>query len=251
MIPTGLRPALAALILILIGGAAAMGVALHIHDSAAAARQQAERDLADARAALERLPQRIALVRAMDGQHAELRRRGFVGNERRLDWVSALAQTQRVFALQGVGWRLEPSRPTSLPGLSVTRMHLSLTPMEPAGLGAWLAHMDGLGLGLFTVEQCEWVLAGPPQGMQCVLDWWALNPDYPLDRPEPSVTSIHMPTMCRPHAASWPTRASLAPDRSACAQLLGEVFNLACDRRAQPASIMGIKPSRVPMDNLG
>ena len=31
----------------------------------------------------------------------------------------------------------------------------------------------------------------------------------------------------------------------------GEVFNLACDRHAQSASIMGFAPSRVLMDNLG
>jgi hypothetical protein len=76
-------------------------------------------------------------------------------------------------------------------------------------------------------------------------------PDFPLDRPEPSVTSMHMPAGRGPQTASQPTRASLAPDRSACAQLLGEVSNLACDRRAQPASIIGFAPSRVLMENLG
>jgi len=54
-----------------------------------------------------------------------------------------------------------------------------------------------------------------------------------------------------PDTASRPTRASLAPDRPACALLLGEVFNLACDRHTQSASIMGFAPSRVLMDNLG
>lgn len=175
MIPTELRSSLAVLILILVATAAAVGVALRMHAKAVVAGQQAEQAWAEAHAMLEGLPGRIALVRAMRGQHAELQRRGFVGNERRLDWISALAQTQRAFALQGVTWRLEPSRPTALPGLTATRMHLSLTPMEPSSLGRWLAHLDALGQGLFTVEHCEWTLAGLPQRMQCTLNWWTLK----------------------------------------------------------------------------
>jgi hypothetical protein len=77
------------------------------------------------------------------------------------------------------------------------------------------------------------------------------NPDFPLDRPMPSAT-LHLSLGCMPSvAASRPTRASLAPDRPARALLLGEVSNLACDRRAQSDSIMGFAPSRVLMENLG
>ena len=76
-------------------------------------------------------------------------------------------------------------------------------------------------------------------------------PDCPLDRPMHSVALCQRTIVVLPDAASRPTRASLAPDRSACALLLGEVFNLACDRHAQPASVMGFAPSRVLMDNLG
>lgn len=175
MIPTELRSPLAALILILLAGAAVVGVALHMRGKALAARQQAEQAWADAHAMLDQLPKRIELVRAAKERHTELQRRGFLGNERRLDWISALAQTQREFALQNVTWRLEPSRSTVLPGLTATRMHLSLTPMEPARLGGWLARLEGLGQGLFTVEQCDWTLAGAPQSMQCVLNWWTLK----------------------------------------------------------------------------
>ena len=175
MIPTELRSTLAALILVLLAGAAVLGVALHLHDKAVAARQQAEQAWAEAHAMLEQLPKRIDLVRTMSGQHAELQRRGFVGQERRLDWISALARTQREFALQAVAWRLEPGRPTALPGLTATRMHLDLSPMEPASLSTWLARLDGLGQGLFTVEQCDWSLVGGPQRMQCVLNWWTLH----------------------------------------------------------------------------
>jgi len=172
MIPTELRPPLTALILSLVAGAAAVGAALQLRSEAAAARQQAQRAWTEAHATLERLPKRIALIRTMGERYDELQRRGFMGNERRLDWISALAQTQRAFVLQGVTWRLEPSRPTALPGLSATRMHLSLTPMDPERLGAWLASLDALGQGLFTVEQCDWTPTGPPQRMQCTLNWW-------------------------------------------------------------------------------
>lgn len=172
MIPAELRSPLAALILILIASAAAVAVTLHLHGKAVVARQQAEREWADAHALIERLPKRIALVRGMGEQYAALQQRGFVGKERRLDWISALAQTQREFELQAVTWRLEPSRSTALPGLTATRMHLSLTPMDPSSLGAWLARLEGLGQGLFTVEQCDWSLAEQPQRMQCTLNWW-------------------------------------------------------------------------------
>jgi hypothetical protein len=176
MIPTELRAPLAVLFLTLLTGSAAVGMALHVRGKAVAARQEAERAWTDAQARLERLPQRIALVRAMGGQPAELQRLGFVGSERRLDWISALAQTQQAFALHAVTWRLEPSRPTALPGLGVTRMHLSLTPMDPVQLGRWLAHLEGLGAGLYTVGQCDWALGEPPS-MQCTLDWWNLKAD--------------------------------------------------------------------------
>ncbi len=49
----------------------------------------------------------------------------------------------------------------------------------------------------------------------------------------------------------WPTRASLAPGRPFCAQLLARMFNPGCGRRAQTASTMGSAPSRVLMENPG
>lgn len=175
MIPTELRSPLAALILILLAGTAAVGVALHLHGEAVAARQQAERQWAEAHTRLDQLPQRIALVRTLGRHYADLQRRGFVGEARRLDWISALARAQRELELQAVTWRLEPSRPTALPGLTATRMHLSLAPMDPARLGVWLARLDSPGQGLFTVEACDWTLAERPQRMQCTLNWWTWN----------------------------------------------------------------------------
>ena len=175
MIPTPLRVPLAALILALLAGLGGVAAALHMHGKAVAARQQAQRAWAEAQAALEGLPQRIALVHAWRAHLMEQQRRGFVGHPRRLDWASALAQTQRDIALESVTWRLEPSRPTALPGLTATRMHLDLAPMTPAELGAWLTRLDALGGGLFTVEQCDWMPAVPPPRMQCTLNWWTLQ----------------------------------------------------------------------------
>ncbi len=172
MIPTAQRAAWATVVLLLLAGAAAVGVALHLHGAAAAARQQAEQAWRDAQARLERLPARIAQARPLRGQLAELDRRGFVGAARRLDWVSALARSQRALALESIAWRLEPGRPTALTGLGATRMHLDLGPMTPDGLAAFLQHLDGLGQGLFTVAQCDWTLEPLPQRMQCSLDWW-------------------------------------------------------------------------------
>jgi hypothetical protein len=50
---------------------------------------------------------------------------------------------------------------------------------------------------------------------------------------------------------SWPTRASPAPGRPSCAQLLARMFNPGCDCGAQPALTMGFAPSRVLMENPG
>jgi hypothetical protein len=175
MIPTPLRLPLAALFLALLAGMGGVAAALHMHGKAVAARQQAQRAWADAQASLEGLPQRIALVHAMRAHLPEQQRRGFAGQARRLDWISALSQTQRAFALQDVTWRLEPSRPTALAGLTATRMHLALAPMTPAELGTWLTRLDALGVGLFTVEQCDWMPAVPPPRMQCTLNWWTLQ----------------------------------------------------------------------------
>lgn len=179
MIPSELRTPLMVLILILLAGTAAVGVALHLHGKAVAARQQSQRASAEAHALLEQLPGRLARVRAMAEQHADMQRCGFLGNERRLDWISAVARLQAQTGLETLVWRLEPSRPGGLTGLTVTPMHLTLSPMDPARLGVWLARLDALDQGVFTVEQCDWSLADRPQGMQCVLNWWTWNAGGP------------------------------------------------------------------------
>ena|GEM_PF-1944256 len=77
------------------------------------------------------------------------------------------------------------------------------------------------------------------------------NPDFPLERLEQGMHVVERSTESDGKRSSWPTRASLAAGRPSRARLLGEVFDLACNRLAQSASTLGFAPSRVRMENPG
>lgn len=167
---------LASLTLAVVLGGLAYGVTWQLRDEAAAQRTRAERAWRAARADLAGMPARIALVRGAAPLHAHLERRGFLGPERRVEWLSALARVQAEMGLEGLSWRLGARTPDPRqPGLGSSSLVIHAVPMDAAGLRTFLRRLADASPGLFTVRRCT--LVGDQGGgrAECVLDWWTLD----------------------------------------------------------------------------
>jgi hypothetical protein len=166
---------LASLVVALVLGALSYGVTRHLRHEAAAERARAELEWRAASADLARMPARIELVKGAATLHADLQRRGFLGPERRLEWLSALARVHAGMALDSLAWRLGPRAPDPrLPGLGWSSLEIRAAPLDAAGLRTFLTRLADESPGLFTVRRCT--LLGDHGGGQaeCVLDWWTL-----------------------------------------------------------------------------
>jgi hypothetical protein len=136
--------------------------------AAQTAANQAARDL-------HRTPERLAQDHAQSATHAQLRDKGFLGDEHRLDWLGSLARLHDSLALQQVTWRLAPRVPSNLSsGLFSSRMTLEISPVDTHRLQLFLEQLRALAHGHFTVRECT--LRPDASGRQgtasCTLDWW-------------------------------------------------------------------------------
>ncbi len=171
--PPILRLPLAAFALAAVLGGAAYFTAAQLHRASTLDRQQAELAGEAVRAALDQLPGRIAMVQSSGNLHADLERRGFIGSERRLDWISSLSRLRAELGLSHLSWRIEPRiNSAAMPGLVTSRMHLGLAPMDPERLRVFLDRLARESHGVFTTEHCDWLLDDPQGRMQCELIWW-------------------------------------------------------------------------------
>lgn len=172
MIPPALQTPVARLALVL-GGAFSLILAAWLWQRAATAEHQAaSARLAEIRGRLALLPERLARLRNEGDPRAMLRARGFIGAADRLAWISALARLQAAMPLTQLAWQVEPSRPGALPGLTATAMQLDLAPMDPSRLRVWLDALDRQGVGVYSVDRCDWTPAAQTPRMQCRLIWW-------------------------------------------------------------------------------
>ena len=158
----------------------------------------------EAAAALERDSARLRLahaetekdeIRQYQPQFVELRRRGLVGPERRLDWVEAIRQIQEQRRLLPLTYEIEVQQPyrleTTLPtgdyALLGSRMALHMDLLHELDL---LNFLSDLRLsGTFAVQDCvirraagaapvAGVLA-PTLNADCTLNWLTLTPTAP------------------------------------------------------------------------
>lgn len=138
-------------------------------------------------------------IRQYQPQFVELRRRGLVGPERRLDWVEAIRQIQEQRRLLPLTYEIEVQQPyrleTTLPtgdyALLGSRMALHMDLLHELDLLNFLA--DLRLTGTFAVQDCvirraagaspvAGVLA-PNLNADCTLNWLTLTPVAAPGRP--------------------------------------------------------------------
>lgn len=136
-------------------------------------------------------------IRLYQPQFVELRRRGLVGPERRLDWVEAIRQIQEQRRLLPLSYEIEVQQPyrleTALPtgdySLLGSRMVLHMDLLHELDLLNFLA--DLRMAGMFAVQDCSirrtagasspvtLAVAGavvPGLNADCTLNWLTLTP---------------------------------------------------------------------------
>lgn len=158
----------------------------------AEAAQMLERD--GARTRLAHAESEKEEIRLYQPQFVELRRRGLVGPERRLDWVEAIRQIQEQRRLLPLSYEIEVQQPyrleTALPtgdyALLGSRMVLQMDLLHELDLLNFLA--DLRVAGMFAVQECSIRRAAgaaaspapPPMApnlnAECTLNWLTLTP---------------------------------------------------------------------------
>jgi hypothetical protein len=168
------RPALALLAAVVLGGGL-VAWALGVHGERAAAAAAARQVLDAATQAAGLAPQKLARDRAQTALHQQISDIGFVGEEDRAAWVTALATARAELGLDSLSWRLSPRAESPLmAGLRVSVLELSAGNLDRAGLEALLARLRAEEAGFFTVERCALQFpADAPSGQaECRLLWW-------------------------------------------------------------------------------
>ena len=167
-------PALGLLAALALGGvllAWALDLRDRRHDQLLAAQAEATRTELVARLA----PERLDLVRASAGLDKDMAQRGFLGPEQRAGWVTALGKARAALNLDTLSWRLAPRQTSDLaPGLHVSAMDLTASPVDAAGLAALFAALRADAPGRFTVERCALSLSPDRRAglAECRLNWW-------------------------------------------------------------------------------
>jgi len=128
-------------------------------------------------------------IRTYQPLYVELRRRGFVGTENRLEWVEAIRQIQEARRLLPLTYQIEPQQPYRLAGpvatgdyqLRGSRMQVHMDLLHELDLINFL--VDLRQRGVFTVQDCaikRTASAGntplaPALTADCTLNWLTLT----------------------------------------------------------------------------
>jgi hypothetical protein len=128
-------------------------------------------------------------IRNFQHRFVELRNRGLIGDERRLEWLDAIRQTQTQLKLPPLSYEIEPQQVVTLESpldlgeyqLRGSRMHLHLELVHELDLFNFF--QDLRERGYVAVQDCSikrlGVVAGTPGaatlGADCTLNWITLN----------------------------------------------------------------------------
>ncbi|MFO1381212.1 MAG: hypothetical protein U1F63_12790 [Chitinivorax sp.] len=151
-------------------------------------QQQAQQRLQQVQAEAVSMQQDRQDYERYSGPFRELRARGIVGDEDRLQWVELLTGLRREHPQMQLKYRLEPQRPADFiadapQGMRVmaSRMHLSFLAAHEGQLLMLLQTLDKDARGLHLLRQCriqrskleqgqtDWV--APPLESRCVIEW--------------------------------------------------------------------------------
>ncbi|HEX5344765.1 MAG TPA: hypothetical protein VFX55_19890 [Duganella sp.] len=128
-------------------------------------------------------------IRNFQQRYIDLRQRGLIGDERRLEWLDAIRQTQEQLKLPPLSYEIEPQQVVTLETpldlgdfqLRGSRMHLHMELLHELDLFNFF--QDLRERGYVAVQDCSikrlGVVAGTPGastlGADCTLNWINLN----------------------------------------------------------------------------
>jgi hypothetical protein len=159
----------------LVLGGSLLGLGLSIHANSAARLARAAWTEAEASRAAREAPARLQQDRRESDLYKRIRHSGFLGQEDRTGWITALGDVQSKMKLESLSWRLAPRSPSPLgPGLRVSAMDLGISNMDARQLDALFGELRETAPGRFTVERCSLVLNpdGRAGQVECRLNWW-------------------------------------------------------------------------------
>ena len=137
------------------------------------------------------------------GDYRRLRQEGFIGTERRIDWLDALTAANRHARLLGTEYSIDAQQP--YPGelhesvrmqLRQSSMKLRLALLHEGDLARFLDHLASQHAGLFSVNDCDLQrISRPDQGAdtaapgdqpnlqaECRLVWYTLSEPHTAQR---------------------------------------------------------------------
>ena len=124
---------------------------------------QQEKQLKDARTRLLRSGDEKELIVRYLGSYEQLQKRGFAGEEQRINWLDALRQTNQQVDLFGVDYDIGTQKPYPFaaelnPGAIQLResvMKLRFRLLHEVDLVRFLDALSRQGAGIYTVDQCS------------------------------------------------------------------------------------------------
>lgn len=146
-----------------------------VHDQRRQVLLEAQSAASQAAHAARLAPERLSLVQDNAARFSHIEAKGFLGAEARTGWITALGKTQAALGLESLSWRLAPQQASPLaPGLRVSAMDLSASPVDAQRLAALLEQLKAAAPGWFTVERCALNLNqdGHAGLAECRLSWW-------------------------------------------------------------------------------
>jgi hypothetical protein len=148
--------------------------------------------LEEARNRFQRSDEEKATILKYLPAYTALQQQGFVGTERRLEWVEALRAADRKAGLHGVQYKIEPQESSLHPAVSGaiaqrlrrSTMRLTLGVTHEADLLEFMDALREQSVGVFAVKSCALsaVQTGQPEpgkanlNAECEIDWLTVAP---------------------------------------------------------------------------
>jgi hypothetical protein len=184
-----IRTAVLTLIGALIASAVGVWLSHNMLQEAASGAEKAQRTRDAAASRYAQVESEKRDIRNFQQRFVELRQRGLIGDERRLDWLDAIRQTQDQLKLPPLSYEIEPQQVVTLDTpidlgdyqLRGSRMHLHMELVHELDLFNFF--QDLRERGYVAVQDCSikrlGVVAGTPGastlGADCTLNWITLN----------------------------------------------------------------------------
>jgi primosomal replication protein N len=196
-----IRNPMLALAAIVLGAAAAIYYTDHLVAEARSqlTRQEMQRREADMRL-LKSGEEKSVIVKHLEA-YQQLQRRGFVGDEQRINWLDGLRLTNQQADLFGVDYEIGAQKPYPYaadlnPGeiqLKESTMKLRFRLLHEEDLMRFLGILTQQGVGIYTVDQCTLnrvSLGGairyqPNLTAECELGWITATVGTPKDQKKP------------------------------------------------------------------